>query len=120
MIYSAWYFCNIAKLSIVETAGVLTVVQALGCAETGFAEKKSAVNRLKEYDSFIQSYLIPDLTASLFAPDSRKRINEMQESAEKRQYLYEIKNLLMKLSPERKRQSLVNLIQNLQEVDIYS
>ena len=117
MIYSAWYFCNEAKLSIIETKRMLKVVWALDYAETDFAEKCKAVNSLEEYDSLVQSYLIPCLVACLFSSDSRKEIDEIPDSPEKRQYIQKITDLLMNLSPEHKQQSLVNMIQSLQDVD---
>lgn len=116
MIYSAWYFCNIAKLSIVETKGVLSTVQALSCRETGFEEKSNVVDRLGEYDTLIQSYMIPYLTACLLASDDRKWLNGLPDTLVRQEYIQKIKDLLSDCMPEPKSLAITNLIHNLENI----
>ncbi|MDE7179373.1 MAG: hypothetical protein K2O59_16345 [Lachnospiraceae bacterium] len=116
MIYSAWYFCNITKLSIVETKGVLTAVQALSCLETDFEEKNRVIDRLGEYDSLIQSYMIPYLTECLMTSDNRKWLDQLPELFDKQEYIEKIENRLISFLPKSKSLPMTNLVQNIRNV----
>lgn len=116
MIYSAWYFCSTIKLSTVETQDILKTIQALENEHTPFLWKKKALKQIYKYNPIVQAYLIPYLTEGLLAPGMRSAINAINSFEERQQYIEQVEEILIHLLPEKKQQSLIDLIQNLSEI----
>lgn len=117
MIYSAWYFCNAIKLSIVETQDILKTIRALENEYAPFAWKKQVLKQIRTYNPTVQAYLIPYLTEGLLSPEMRVALDRSTTSEERQQYVEQVEDILSQLLPEKKNQALISLIQNLSEIE---